>query len=49
MVASGAADLVSSHIIGAEPPPYAPDFLLSRYDDSTYLETIRAGIESGQL
>lgn len=49
MVASGGADLVSSHIIEAETPPYAPDFLLSRYDDPTYLEAIRAGVESGQL
>jgi glycine/D-amino acid oxidase-like deaminating enzyme len=49
MVASGAADLVSCHLVGGELPAYAPDFLLSRYDDSTYLETIRAGVESGQL
>lgn len=49
MVASGAADLVSRHVMGADLPPYAADFELRRYDDPTYLAAIRDGVESGQL
>ncbi len=49
MLAAGAADLIGAHITDTELPDYAPDFLLSRYDDPTYLDTIRAGVESGQL
>jgi len=49
MVAAGAADLVGRHVTGSELPDYVSDFLLSRYDDPTYLETIRRGVESGQL
>jgi glycine/D-amino acid oxidase-like deaminating enzyme len=49
MVAPGAADLVARHVVGIDLPEYAPDFLLSRYDDPTYLASIRSGVESGQL
>ncbi|HEY6634228.1 MAG TPA: FAD-binding oxidoreductase, partial [Acidimicrobiia bacterium] len=39
MVSAGAADLLARHLTGADLPAYAPDFLLSRYDDPGYLAT----------
>lgn len=48
MVACGAADLLARHITGSELPGYAADFLLSRYDDPSYLEA-STDTRSGQL
>jgi glycine/D-amino acid oxidase-like deaminating enzyme len=49
MVAAGGADLVSRHITDSPLPSYADNFLLSRYDEPGYLDSIRGSIESGQL
>jgi glycine/D-amino acid oxidase-like deaminating enzyme len=49
MVAAGGADLVGSHITNGLLPSYADDFLLARYDNPDYLDSIRGNIESGQL
>lgn len=49
MVAAGGADLVSRHITDSPLPTYADDFLLSRYDNPDYLDSISGTIESGQL
>ncbi|MGF1618014.1 MAG: NAD(P)/FAD-dependent oxidoreductase [Acidimicrobiia bacterium] len=49
MVAAGGADLVSRHITNSPLPSYADDFLLARYDDPKYLESISGNVESGQL
>lgn len=48
MVSSGAADLVARHIVGADLPDYATDFLLARYDDPSYVASITSA-DSGQL
>lgn len=48
MVSAGAADLLASHLTGADLPDYAPAFLLSRYSDPDYLESLE-GAASGQL
>lgn len=49
MVASGAADLLASHILDEALPSYASAFELSRYDDPEYLTRIEADAKSGQL
>ena len=49
MVAAGAADLVHRHITGKPLPEYAAAFLLSRYEDDAYLQSISDGVSSGQL
>lgn len=49
MVAAGSADLVSRHITASPLPSYADAFLLARYDDPDYLESISGNVESGQL
>ncbi|MEX0795428.1 MAG: FAD-binding oxidoreductase [Acidimicrobiia bacterium] len=49
MVAAGGADLVSRHITASPLPSYADDFLLARYDNPHYLESISGNVESGQL
>jgi glycine/D-amino acid oxidase-like deaminating enzyme len=48
MVSAGAADLLSCHLVGAEVPEYANEFLLSRYDDPDYVANLETA-ESGQL
>lgn len=48
MVAAGAADLLANHLMTGSLPEYAPAFLLSRYDDPEYLESI-SELASGQL
>jgi glycine/D-amino acid oxidase-like deaminating enzyme len=49
MVAAGAGDLLARHVVGADLPDYADDFLLSRYDDPGYLESVESGASSGQI
>lgn len=49
MVAAGGADLVSRHITNSPLPSYADAFLLARYDNPEYLESISGNVESGQL
>lgn len=48
MASSAAGELAALHVTGRELPDYAPQFLLSRYDDPSYLAAL-GGIESGQL
>ena len=48
MVACGAADLLARHITRSGLPEYAGEFLLSRYDDPGYSETMTE-TRSGQL
>jgi glycine/D-amino acid oxidase-like deaminating enzyme len=49
MAACGAGDLLAAHIAGSPLPRYAPSFLLSRYDNPSYLESLKALDRSGQL
>jgi sarcosine oxidase, subunit beta len=49
MASNGAADLLADHIAGRRLPPYAPAFLLSRYDDPAYRERLEQWGDSGQL
>jgi glycine/D-amino acid oxidase-like deaminating enzyme len=49
MVAAGAADLVANHITGSDLPRYAESFLLSRYVDAGYLQSIATTTDDGQL
>lgn len=49
MAAAGAGDLVARHVTGESLPGYAPAFLLSRYQDPSYLAGIDEGMASGQL
>jgi glycine/D-amino acid oxidase-like deaminating enzyme len=49
MASNGAADLLADHITGRPLPPYAPAFLLSRYDDPAYRERLEQWGDSGQL
>lgn len=49
MVASGAGDLVARHITGQELPDYAESFLLSRYEDPEYMQSIGTSADTGQL
>ena len=49
MASNGAADLLADHIAGRPLPPYAPAFLLSRYDDPAYRERLEQWGDSGQL
>ena len=49
MASCGASDLLAKHISGAELPGYAPAFLLSRYDDPHYQETLKEWGASGQI
>lgn len=49
MVSAGAADLLGAHVTGGPLPDYADDFLLSRYQDESYIESLALGADSGQL
>jgi sarcosine oxidase subunit beta len=48
MVSAGAADLLATHVTGAALPSHADAFLLSRYDDDTYMTSIESAA-SGQI
>jgi len=48
MASQAAAELLAAHIVGAELPAYAGDFLLSRYQDPDYLKKMEA-MASGQI
>jgi glycine/D-amino acid oxidase-like deaminating enzyme len=48
MASQAGAELLAAHITGESLPPYAPDFLLSRYQDPAYLARLDR-IASGQL
>jgi glycine/D-amino acid oxidase-like deaminating enzyme len=49
MVAAGAGDLAARHIVGAPLPEYSDAFLVSRYDDPSYLDGVETKGKSGQL
>ena len=48
-VSCGAADLLAHHILQKDLPPYAPAFLLSRYNDPRYQQALARWGESGQI
>ena len=48
MACQAAAELLSAHLLNAELPDYAGEFLLSRYEDPAYLAKMEA-MTSGQL
>jgi glycine/D-amino acid oxidase-like deaminating enzyme len=49
MAASGAADLLARHVVGAPLPPYAAAFSLDRYRDPAYRRLLEDWGDSGQL
>jgi sarcosine oxidase, subunit beta len=49
MAACAAGELVAAHIMGSTLPPYAPAFLLSRYEDPAYSEWLAGWEDTGQL
>lgn len=49
MAACAAGELLAQHIAGADLPPYAPAFLLERYQDPAYLASIEGLEDFGQL
>lgn len=50
MASQATAELLAAHVAGNELPGYAPDFLLSRYDDTRYQALIsQADPTGGQL
>lgn len=48
MICTGAAELVGCHLTGSALPPYADEFLLSRYEDPEYLSTQNL-VDTGEL
>jgi glycine/D-amino acid oxidase-like deaminating enzyme len=48
MIAAAAGDLIAAHIQGEPLPVYADAFLLDRYDDPGYLQSVGA-VDTGQL
>ncbi|MFO7539281.1 MAG: FAD-binding oxidoreductase [Chloroflexota bacterium] len=49
MAACAAGELLAAHIAGGSLPPYAPAFVLNRYDDPTYQQMLAAWGGTGQL
>ena len=49
MASNVAGELVASHVTGRPLPPYAPAFMLARYDDPAYRAQLARWGESGQL
>lgn len=49
MSACGVGELISQHISGGELPKYSSAFLLSRFNDPSYLEWMESVTDSGQL
>lgn len=49
MAACGSGELLAAHLAGSELPPYAPWFLLERYEDPEYQKLLEDWDDSGQL
>ncbi len=49
MSACGTGELLASHVTGASLPPYAPAFVLERYDDPDYQKSLDEWGDSWQL
>ncbi len=49
MAACAAGELLAAHVTGSELPPYAPWFLLERYEDPEYQKLLAGWDASGQL
>jgi glycine/D-amino acid oxidase-like deaminating enzyme len=49
MAACAAGELLAAHVTCAELPPYAPWFLLERYEDPEYRQLLEDWDDSGQL
>jgi sarcosine oxidase, subunit beta len=48
MACQAAAELLAAHVVGADLPDYASEFLLSRYQDPGYLERLET-MSTGQI
>jgi glycine/D-amino acid oxidase-like deaminating enzyme len=49
MASCGAGELLAAHLTGSRLPPYAPAFLLKRYQDPEYRKLLETWGETGQL
>jgi len=49
MAACAAGDLLAAHVCGHALPPYAPAFLLARYEDPEYRKLLEGWGDEGQL
>jgi glycine/D-amino acid oxidase-like deaminating enzyme len=49
MASCAGGDLLARHMLGKELPSYAPAFMLSRYDDPSYLARLATWGDGGQL
>jgi glycine/D-amino acid oxidase-like deaminating enzyme len=49
MAACASGELLAAHMTGGELPPYAPWFLLERYEDPEYQKLLQDWDDSGQL
>jgi len=49
MAACASGELLAAHVTGNQLPPYAPWFLLERYEDPEYQELLENWDDSGQL
>ena len=49
MAACASGELLAAHLTGSELPPYAPCFLLERYEDPEYQRLLADWDDSGQL
>jgi len=49
MASPAGGDLLARHVLGKELPPYAPAFLLTRYDDPAYRALLDRWGDGGQL
>ena len=49
MASNVAGELVAAHVTGRPLPPYAPAFMLARYDDPAYRARLPHWGDSGQL
>ncbi len=49
MAACAAGELLAAHVQGKKLPSYAPDFSLTRYDDTNYIKSLEEWTDTGQL
>jgi glycine/D-amino acid oxidase-like deaminating enzyme len=49
MAAAAAGELAAQHVLGADLPPHASAFALSRYEDPAYLAEIETITNTGQI
>ena len=49
MAGCGSGELLAAHLMGSDLPPYAPWFVLERYEDPAYQSLLEDWGDSGQL